>query len=209
MSVLDKIAFFQNRRDEVPNQELARELAQSKDTQGVQEIADNLKNKNPNVQADCLKVLYELGYLQPDLVAVYAKDFLGLLKSKNNRLVWGAMIALSTIADLNPQEISSSVEDIEHTMENGSVITVDNGIKILSSLSAQPSEQAKTIFPYLLNHLTTCRPKDIPQHAEKILQAVNANNKKEFVEVLEKRMDLMTAPQMTRIKKVIKVAEKR
>jgi hypothetical protein len=209
MSVLDKIAFFQNRRDEVPNQELARELAQSKDTQGVQEIADNLKNKNPNVQADCLKVLYELGYLQPDLVAVYAKDFLGLLKSKNNRLVWGAMIALSTIADLNPQEISTSVEDIEHTMENGSVITVDNGIKILSSLSAQPSEQAKTIFPYLLNHLTTCRPKDIPQHAEKILQAVNANNKKEFIEVLEKRMDLMTAPQMTRIKKVIKVAEKR
>jgi hypothetical protein len=209
MSVLDKIAFFQNRRDEVPNQELARELAQSKDTQGVQEIADNLKNKNPNVQADCLKVLYELGYLQPDLVAVYAKDFLGLLKSKNNRLVWGAMIALSTIADLNPQEISTSVEDIEHTMENGSVITVDNGIKILSSLSAQPSEQAKTIFPYLLNHLTNCRPKDIPQHAEKILQAVNANNKKEFVEVLEKRMDLMTAPQMTRIKKVIKVAEKR
>ncbi|MCW4010631.1 MAG: hypothetical protein NWF05_08430 [Candidatus Bathyarchaeota archaeon] len=29
MSVLDKIAFFQNRRDEVPNQQLAKELAEA------------------------------------------------------------------------------------------------------------------------------------------------------------------------------------
>jgi len=31
MSVLDRIAHFQNRRDEVPNQELARDLAKKKD----------------------------------------------------------------------------------------------------------------------------------------------------------------------------------
>jgi hypothetical protein len=209
MSVLEKIAYFQNRRDEVPNQELAKELALSKDTQGVQEIADNLKNKNKDIQSDCLKVLYELGFLQPDLVASYVKDFLVLLKSKNNRLVWGAMIALSTIADINPQEIGESVEDIQRTMEAGSVITVDNGVKILASLAEKLPDQGKTIFQYLINHLNTCRPKEIPQHAEKILLAVNANNKGEFIEVLEKRMDLLSAAQLTRIKKVIKVAEKR
>ena len=209
MSTLEKIAFFQNRRDEIPNQELARELALSKDSQGIQEIADNLTNKNKDIQSDCLKVLYEIGFLQPELVAKYAKDFLKLLKSKNNRLVWGAMIALSTIAAINPQEIGEAVDQIEQTMVKGSVITVDNGVKILADLAAQPTEQSKAIFAYLLNHLSTCRPKEIPQHAEKTLAAVNAANKKEFIAVLEKRMDLMTAAQMTRIKKVIKAAEKR
>jgi len=36
---------MQNRRDEVPNQELARELARKKDRKGIQEIVDNLANK--------------------------------------------------------------------------------------------------------------------------------------------------------------------
>jgi len=39
MIVLNRIAYFQNRRDEVPNQELARELAESDNHVGIQEIA--------------------------------------------------------------------------------------------------------------------------------------------------------------------------
>ena len=87
MSALNRIAYFQNRRDEVPNQELARDLAARQDRAGIQEIAENLWNKNQNVQSDCLKVLYEIGYLDPTLVADYAADFLKLLNSKHNRLV--------------------------------------------------------------------------------------------------------------------------
>ena len=56
MSALEKIAFYQNRRDEVPNQELARQLAQSRDQSGIDEIAANLANQNSNVRSDCLKV---------------------------------------------------------------------------------------------------------------------------------------------------------
>jgi len=52
MSVLDKIAYFQNRRDEVPNQELARELARTKNKAGVREIAANLWNKNKSIRSD-------------------------------------------------------------------------------------------------------------------------------------------------------------
>lgn len=89
MSALQRIAYYQNRRDEVPNQELAKELATKKDRKGIREIAENLWNKNVQVQSDCLKVLYEIGYLQPELVAPYAEDFLKLLHSRNNRLVWG------------------------------------------------------------------------------------------------------------------------
>ena len=40
MSVLERIAYFQNRRNEAPNQELAKELAEKQDHEGIREIAE-------------------------------------------------------------------------------------------------------------------------------------------------------------------------
>jgi hypothetical protein len=207
MSALEKIAYYQNRRDEVPNQELAKDLAAKKDRKGIREIAENLWNKNAQIQSDCLKVLYEIGYLQPELIAPYAEDFLKLLHSRNNRLVWGAMIALSTVADLKADVIYPHVAEIEQVMDQGSVITKDNGVRMLALVAAQKAAYSKTIFPYLLHHLETCRPKDVPQHAEKAAVAVNARNKQAFIEVLEKRLVDLKGAQATRVKRVIREAE--
>src|SRR5512138_2890425 len=131
MSALERIAHFSDRRDEVPNQELARELAAAKDHDGICEIAENLSNKNKNIQADCIKVLYEIGYIEPGLIAQYAEEFIKLLHSHNNRLVWGGMIALGTVAELHPQVVLAHLEEIKHAMERGSAITVDNGVQAL------------------------------------------------------------------------------
>src|SRR5690349_16490252 len=124
MSALDRIAHFQNRRDEVPNQELARDLAAHGDKAGLREIARNLRNTDKNIRADCIKVLYEVGYLQPALIAEYAEDFIQLLKSRNNRLVWGGMTALGTIAELKADAIFAHFAEIQKAMESGSVITM-------------------------------------------------------------------------------------
>ena len=209
MSVLNKIAHFQNRRDELPNQELARQLAESHDRQGIQEIAENLWNKEPNVQADCIKVLYEIGYREPELVAAYADDFVKLLKSRHNRLVWGSMIALSTVAKFAANELEAHIPEIQKAMERGSVITVDAGVAALAGIASTNDERRRRIFPYLLEHLATCRPKDVPQHAEKTLVAVSRENKHAFSEVLEKRLEDMNAAGVKRVRKVIKDAEKR
>lgn len=204
MSVLERIAFYQNRRDEIPNQELARELAQTRDMPGIQEIAENLRHKNSQIQSDCLKVLYEIGYLAPELIADYASDFLKLLKSRHNRLVWGGMIALSAIAEIAADEIYPYLADIQKTMQRGSVITIDAGIVTLAKLAGTNDERRRTILPYLLEHLRTCRPKDVPQHAEKILPAIDSENKGAFIAILEIRLEDMSAAQAARIKKVIK-----
>jgi hypothetical protein len=209
MSVLKRIANFQNRRDDVPNRELAKELAETKDRNGIREIAENLWNENQNVQSDCVKVLYEIGYLNPELIADYVVDFLKLIKSKDNRLVWGGMLALSTTAGIKSKELYLHIEEIKCVLEQGSVITRDNGVKILATIASSKAEYRERIFPYLLEHLETCRLKDVPQHAESIVVAVNARNKNEFIQVLEKRMVDMNGPQATRLKKVIKGAEKR
>ncbi len=120
MSVLNKIAFSRTGGMKSPTRKLARTLAQTRNAADIREIAENLWNKEPNIQSDCLKVLYELGYLAPELIAEYVDDFIKLLKQRNNRMVWGGMIALSTIAGLQADKIFPHVDEIIKTMEAGS-----------------------------------------------------------------------------------------
>src|SRR6185295_14992863 len=108
------------RRDEVPNQELAQQILKSRNSKAVKELVDNLTNKDKNIQSDCVKVLYEIGEHQPELIADYDKEFLALLDSKNNRLVWGAMTALDYIASANPGRIHKSLAKILIVADRGS-----------------------------------------------------------------------------------------
>ncbi|HPG38494.1 MAG TPA: hypothetical protein PLP19_02890 [bacterium] len=204
MSVLQKIAFYQNRRDEVPNQELARELAMTGDTAGIQEIADNLWNKNKNVHSDCLKVLYEIGYLRPELIAAYAEDFIKLLSSKNNRMVWGAMIGLSTVAGLRADAVWEHKAEIMRVIDNGSVITVVNGVKVLAGAAAANAEYCAGLMPFLLKQMQGCIPRDVPVHAESILPAVDAGNKDAVLAVINARMAEFSPAQLTRVRRVVK-----
>lgn len=204
MSALERIAHFQNRRDEVPNQELARDLAKKKDRKGLQEIAANLWNKDKGIQGDCLKVLYETGYIDPALIAPYAEDFVRLLKSKNNRLVWGGMIALGVVAEQKPDVVLAHLDEIKRAMKEGSVITVDNAVQTLARAASVGDRYRKLMFPLLIDHLKNCRPKDVPQHAEKSLPAVTAGNRKEFVAVLTKRMDDLSGSGLARVRKTLK-----
>lgn len=204
MSVLNRLAHSLGRRDEVPNQELARDLAAKKDKKGIREIAENLWNKDKNIQADCIKVLYEVGYLEPKLIADYADDFVKLLRSRNNRLVWGGMTALAEVAKANPDVVFKHLDSIKKAKETGSVITVDNAISTLAHTASTNDQYNKVIFPYLLKHLSSCRPKEVPQHSEKTIPAVNASNKEEFIKVLEKRLEDLSGTGLARVKKVIK-----
>ncbi len=204
MSALERIAFFQNRRDEVPNQQLAKELAETEDRAGIAEIARNLQHKNQSVQSDCLKVLYEIGYLKPELIAEYAPEFLALLRSKNNRMVWGAMIALATIADKKPNDIYEQLPAVTDTIDHGTLITVVWGVKALAKVAAANKTYKQKIFPYLMAQLKKCIPRDVPMHAESILPAIDQTNKQEFLSLIEARKPEMTPSQLARLKRVTK-----
>jgi hypothetical protein len=208
MSVLHKIAYYQNRRDEVPNQAVARELAQTRSLADIREIAENLWNKEPNIQSDCLKVLYELGYLAPELIAAYVDDFLKLLKHCNNRMVWGGMIALSTIASLQADKIFPHVDEIKKTMDAGSVITNDAGIKTLTKVAAHKDDYRLQIVPYLLERLANSRAVDAPRYAGNILFAIGTADKAKFIKILEKWITALSGSRLARLRKVLKQAEK-
>ncbi len=208
MSVIDNLASVMGRRDDVPNQELAHKLADARATDEIQELVANLHNPDRRIQSDCIKVLYEIGYIAPELIAPYVEEFLGLLRSKNNRLVWGGMSALATVAGISADVLYPRWREIRDAIESGSVITVDRGIKTLSAIAAHSEEYRREILPYLLEHLSSCRPKDVPRDAEAILTAVNREHKIEFLKVVESRTDDMKPSQKSRLRKVIAAAER-
>ena len=208
MSVINRLATSLGRRDDVANQELAKELAEAKAADDIRELVANLHNRDRKIQSDCIKVLYEIGYIAPELIAKYVQEFLELLKSKNNRMVWGGMSALATIAELQADILYEHREEIKAAIEQGSVITVDRGIKTLSTVAGQRDAYREELLPYLLEHLKTCRPKDVPQRAEAILKAVDGESKEQFIEAIQTRMAEMRPSQEKRLRKVIAAAEK-
>jgi hypothetical protein len=204
MSIIGALATSLNRRDEVPNQELAKQIVKSKDKEAVKELVDNLTNKDKNIQADCIKVLYEIGAEQPGLIKDYIGDFVRLLNSKNNRLSWGGMTALNHITTEEPDAIYKLLPQLLAAANTGSVITRDNLVSILIKLAGQKKYETK-VFPLLLEQLGTCPTNQLPMYAENAIPAITATNKQAFVKALEQRLpEVESDSKKNRVLKVIK-----
>lgn len=130
--------------------------------------------------------------------------FLALLTSKDNRLQWGAMTALGCIVRKKPGEIFTALPRIIDAAEKGSVITRDQCVNILISLSSIEKYSDET-FPLLLEQMMRSPTNQLPMYAERAIPAVNAGNCAAFVKVLSSRFDGMEKESgRKRIEKVIK-----
>jgi hypothetical protein len=208
MATIDKLASSLGRRDEEPNQELAKQIAAKGDKKAVQELIDNLNNRDKNIQSDCIKVLYEIGEQKPALIAGYAKELIALLDSKNNRLQWGAMTALNAITLENPKTIYSVIGKIIDIANKGSVITRDHCVSILTKLSSV-KQYADNAFTLLIEQLKTCPSNQLPMYAENALPVIDAKNKTVFIKTLSSRLgDFEKETKKVRIEKVIKKLNK-
>lgn len=203
MSIVSKLASSLGRRDEVPNQELAQQIVKSKNKKAVSELVENLANKDKNIQSDCIKVLYEIGERQPDLIAGYDKEFLALLDSKNNRLVWGAMTALDCVASTEPGRVYKHLGRILSAADAGSVITKDHAVGILIKLAGE-KKYADNALTLLLDQLRSCATNQLGMYAERSLNVIPDDRKSSFVKVLTGRLrDIEKESQRKRVEKVI------
>jgi hypothetical protein len=209
MTVIDFLATSLDKRDEKANQALALEIIKESHLDWIKELVDNLNHKDKNIQSDCIKVLYEIAENDaPQLIAPYLKNFGNLLNSKNNRLIWGAMIAIDMITSIDPAGVYNLLPFIQKTIDKGSVITIDHGVGILAKLSAYQDFKKKT-FPLLIEQLAKCPIKQLPMYAEKSLVAINKTNNKYFIEFLESRLsECDKDSQKRRIVKIIKSLKK-
>ena len=202
--MLEKLAYSLGRNDEEPNIELAKELAKTKNKKGILEIVDGLNNTKTQIANDCIKVLYEICEIEPELISEYIGNFIQLLKSGNNRLVWGSMTALSKIVSLNPNEAYKNLDIIVNAYEKGSVITVDNSISVFAELAKADKKYEKKVFPIIIEHLEKCRPQQVAQHAERAFACINKNNSQQYKETLLKRLGSLNESQKKRVEKLLK-----
>ena len=204
LDLIERLACRLGRNDETPNIELAGYLHQHNDRAGIKEIVNGLAGSDRAVANDCIKVLYEVGERDPELISGYASEFISCLGSKNNRLVWGGMTALAKIAEHAPQPIFEELPAIISAYKNGSVITVDNSISVFAGLGKAGEGYMEKVLPILVEHLQTCRPKEVPQHAERASVCFGSKNAPAFIEVLEQRRSHLTPSQEARVGRLLK-----
>jgi hypothetical protein len=213
MAIFNKLATSLGRRDEVPNQLLAAEIVRTKDKRAVQELVQNLSHKDKGIQSDCIKVLYEIGEGAPHLIAGHYKVFGDLLESRNNRLVWGAMTALDAISAVEPEGTYGLLGKVLKATDEGSVITRDHAVGILTKLASKKQYTAKC-FPLLLEQLRACPNNQLPMYAEKSLAlfesgpgtgVLSSKMSADLEKVLTKRLSgLEKESQKVRVAKVLK-----
>jgi len=204
LGVIDKLATSMNRREETPNQELARSIADRGDRIAVNELVDNLSNMNRNIQSDSIKVLYEIGERKPGLISDKAKEFVRLLDSENNRLVWGAMTALDSITLENPEAIHAALPAIIRVSNSASVIARDHAVSIFVKM-ATLRKYKKSAFKLLIHQLKSCPTNQLPMYAENAVQVVDIDNKKIFTDTLFSRLkSVEKLSKRRRVEQVIK-----
>lgn len=207
MSVLERLASAMGRNDEVPNQELAADIASRDDQAAVSQLIGGLRNGSKAIQSDCIKVLYEIGGRKPELIEAYVDIFIDRLSGRDNRLIWGAMTALGSIAPRQAHAIWKRIDEVIRATERGSVITQDWGIRVLAAVAADPDYAAR-IFPFLLDFLKRCPPKDLARHAESVQPVVGDAYRRAVIDLLESRGAALKPAQAKRVQKVIRALGK-
>jgi hypothetical protein len=205
VTILDKLATSLNRRDEVPNQELARQIIHDDDADAVKELIKALNHKDRAIQSDCIKTLYEIGEAKPDLIAKYYREFGALLDSRHQRLVWGAMMALDTITTSEPRKLYGMLAKILEVADtSGSVIARDHAVGILAKLAAL-DRYKDDCLPLLIEQIAGCPKNQFAMYVEKAGPVIDAKHRTRFLKVIEARAQTLERDsQRKRVARVLK-----
>jgi hypothetical protein len=203
VSVLGRLATALGRNDERPNVELAEEIAAKGDRAAVTELVGALTAGTTAVQNDALKALYETAYRNPALVAPHIAAFTGLLSSRNNRNVWGALQAIETLTPGQPGPVLAALPAILAAADKGSVIAKDKAVGILCALAA--AGHGPKAVPVALQRLDTAAPNQFPMYAEQIAAVVDAPAQKRLAALIEKRLpEMASTAKAARLEKLLR-----
>jgi hypothetical protein len=205
MSVLNQLASALGIRSEVPNQQLAAKIVAADDKAAVKELVENLQNKKKDIQSNCIKVLYEIGEKKSKLISEFAQEFIKQLDSKNPRMVWGAMSALSAIAAEVPKELFDALPKIMHMADHsGSVIARDHAMYIMGKL-ALDDRYYDDCFALITEQLMKAPVNQFPMYCEITGPVIRDKDKQVYRQILEERLkDIEQEPKRKRIEKVLK-----
>jgi len=203
-TIADQLANALGRNDEAPNIALADKIVRTSNANAIKELVILMNDKKAAIRHDAIKVIYEAGERQPELIIPYKKDFLLLFDHPDNWMKWGAMSALYSIAKSKPELLAKSLTDIIEAMDTGSVITRDHGIYILCSVSTIKKHH-EDCMDLLLEQIEKAPVNQVAMYAEKMAEVISPPYVKKLEKVLLSRKDVIEIPsKQKRIAKLVK-----
>lgn len=201
--ISDRLACALGRRDEEPNVRLAEAIVAKNDRAAVRELADLLATGTKPIRSDAIKVLYEIGARVPELIAPHWRAFGDQLRSKHQRLVWGAMTALDHVAGVDPDSVATLLPVVLEAADCGSVIARDHAVFLLARLVVADVRR-KAAWAAVLDLLGSCPDMQFPMYCERCVEAAEAAGRERFVAVLRRRQPtLAKATQQKRVQRVL------
>ncbi len=122
-----------------------------------------------DVASSAIKAIYECGYLAPELLVPHLDVFVELVAGRNNRMIWGGMIAVSCAAKAAPEKVWEHRETLEAAWEAGTVITKVSAIHAFAAVAADSPDRAAALSPLFERVLREADPKQLVQMAEAIV----------------------------------------
>lgn len=184
----------------IPNVMLAEEITREEDVQSVVELARLLSEGSRDQKKSAIKVLYEIGDRQPALIADHIDVFLTQMTGLDIRLVWGSLMALSSISCVTPKPVFKCIKDICSAGDKGSIIAKDQVFKILLNLMKAEPRLIADLMPVLIDRLEISSIHQFPRYAENALATLPVRYEPLFRELLQRR--LSEVKEQSRISKI-------
>jgi len=193
MDILAELSSNQGRRDQDPNQALAKKIAVEDDRAACAALIDIVQNGKRAARHDAIVVAYEVATAKPELMRDHAETFFALLSDSDNRMCWGAMDAILHLADLMPARVMADLDALCTAADTSSVIAKDRLMALLAKLNGYP-EFAPTVTPVILNRLRHAAVNQFPMYAELAAETQPANEMNSLVSIIETRRDTISYP---------------
>ena len=201
MGVIDELSTSLKLKIQEPNIALAKQIVENNDQAGIIELINELNNKK--LAGDCIKVLYEIGYLNASLIDNYADIFLKLLAHKDNRMQWGAMTALAEVSKTKPEVVYENLSDIIYAANNGSVITKDQAFNILIRL-AKLETYYDDVFSIINNQLSIAPNNQFPKYVEQTFEIIKLSDVEILIKTIELKInDIDVLSKRKRVEKIL------
>lgn len=185
--IVDQLASSLKRNDQQPNIDLASRLARAGDRETIAALMSLAKTGSKPVRYDAIKVLFEIGRIEPELLLCHGEALVALLQAKENRMIWGSLQALETLCAIAPELLAANLNEILGAADRSSVIAMDKTMAILAKLVAD-KRFSTIVTPILLQRLAHSAPNQFPTYAELAAVTISDKNKVQLQKIIEERL---------------------
>lgn len=191
MSIVHLLSSSQERIDQQPNKDLAKQIIQTQDGAAIAELEQLLKSKKKNQLFDVLKTIEMIGEEAPEMIAHLFEPLSFCLQHPVNKIVWIGMSAMSHVSRFHPQLTYELLPKIIHTMENGGVIMRDKGFKMMVILYTETDYQGDLKL-LMLEQLRVAPDNQFGQYLEKWIAVILKEDIPDLIGVIEERLPELT-----------------